>query len=188
MMISAVLDACVLYSASLRGLLLRLASKDLFDPFWSEEIQNEWTRSLLQNRPSMKRENLERTCRIMDFHFPTACVREYEFIVPTLILPDPKDRHVLAVAILAKAECIVTFNLKDFPKLALAPYHVKAISPDDFVLHVIEHDADTVIETTAKHRASLKRPPKTVDEYLAALGKQGLPKTVAFLREHEGDI
>jgi hypothetical protein len=124
----------------------------------------------------------------MDFHFPNGCVSGYESIIPTLMLPDLKDMHVLAVAIHAKAEYIVTFNLKDFPKSALAPYHIKAIAPDNFVLRLIEYDAEVVIETTARHRASLIRPTKTVNEYLATLEKQGLPKTVAFLREHERDI
>jgi hypothetical protein len=65
---------------------------------------------------------------------------------------------------------------------------VKAITPDDFVLRVIEYDAEAVIETTARHRADLVNPSKSVDEYLATLEKQGQSKTVAFLREHAGDI
>jgi predicted nucleic acid-binding protein len=189
-MISAVFDACVLYSAALRDFLLRLAESEniLVRPHWSDEIQDEWTCSLLRNRSDVKRENLERTRREMDFNFPNGRVRGYESIIPTLWLPDEKDKHVLAVAIHAKAEYIVTFNLNDFPQSALAPYHVKAISPDDFVLRVIEYDAEAVIETTARHRAYLIRPPKSVDEYLATLERQRLPKTVAFLRKHEKDI
>jgi hypothetical protein len=35
---------------------------------------------------------------------------------------------------------------------------------------------------------SLTCPPKTVEEYLATLGKQGLSKTVAYLREHTTEI
>jgi predicted nucleic acid-binding protein len=187
MMISAVLDACVLYSASLRNFLLTLAGAKLFEPFWTEEIRDEWIRSLLLKRPNLK-EKQERTRRKMDLHFPNAFVRGYESIIPTLALPDPKDRHVLAAAIHAKAECIVTFNLKDFPESALAPCQVKAISPDNFVLSMIEYNAKVFIETVARHRAGLSRPPQTADEYLIKLAKQRLPKTVAFLRRHETDI
>ena len=187
-MISAVFDACVLYSASLRDFLLRLALADLFSPYWSEEIHKEWIQSLLRNRPDLKRENLERTRRAMDSHFPNSLVYGHESIVPTLQLPDPKDRHVLAVAIFTKAEYIVTLNLKDFPQSALAPYQVKAISPDNFVLRIIEYNAKTFVTTVARHRAILARPPKSVDEYLATLEKQRLPKTVAFLREYKDDL
>jgi hypothetical protein len=78
--------------------------------------------------------------------------------------------------------------LRDFPESALAPYQVKAISPDNFVLSVIEYNTKVFIETVAMHRSSLSRPFKTADEYIATLEKQRLPKTVAFLRRHKGDI
>ena len=187
-MISALFDACVLYSASLRDFLLRLSFDGLIFPFWSEKIQNEWIRNLLRNRPDLKRENLERTCREMDFHFPNSLVRGYEPILPTLQLPDPDDRHVLAAAIYAKAKYIVTFNLGDFPESALAFHQVEAIFPDDFVLRVIGCTPVPFLAAIAKHRAILARPPKTVDEYLATLKRRGLPKTVAFLQEHHADL
>ena len=95
-MISAVYDACVLYSASLRDILFCLADKEFISPLWSEEIHNEWIRSLLRNRPDLLKEKLERTCQKMDFHFPNGLVRGYEVITPTLSLPDPNDRHVLS--------------------------------------------------------------------------------------------
>jgi predicted nucleic acid-binding protein len=188
MMISAVFDANALYSAPLRDFLLRLAEAGLIAPFWSEEIQNEWVRNLLQNRPDLKRENIERTRRMMDSYFSKAVISGYESIIPTLQLPDPNDRHVLAVAIRAKAKYIVSHNITDFPHSALLPHQVEAILPDDFVLQVIEYDAQTFITTVAKHRTFLTRTPKTADEYLATLENQGLLKTVAFLLEHIADI
>ena len=124
----------------------------------------------------------------MDKHFPHALVTGYESITPTLHLPDPKDRHVLAVAIHVRVQYVVTFNLKDFPATIVQPYGIEAISPDDFVSHLIQKTPDRVLWSVKSHRLSLKRPSKTVDEYLATLEKQGLPKTVAFLREHESDI
>jgi len=187
-MISAVLDSCVLYSAPLRDFLLRLAFNGLVDPFWSEEIQNEWTRRLLLKRSDLKPDKLERTCREMDLYFPDGCIRGYESITPTLRLPDPKDRHVLAVAIYAKAKYIVTFNLKDFPQPDLVFHQVEAISPDDFVLRVIEYDAKAFIDAVARHRTVLMHPPKTTNEYLETLEKQGLAKTVAFLRTRRAEI
>jgi len=187
-MISAVLDSCVLYSAPLRDFLLRLAFGGLVDPYWSETIQDEWTRNLLLKRSDLKREKLERTCREMDFYFPNGCVHGHESVVPSLRLPDPDDRHVLAVAIHAKAKYIVTFNLAHFPKSDLVSYQVQAILPDDFVQRVIEYNAKVFLETVAKHRTVLTRPPKTVDEYLATLEKQGLSKTVAFLRKQSRDF
>ena len=157
MMIKAVFDACVLYSASLRDFLLRLSEVGLVDPFWSEEIQNEWTCNLLQNRPDLNRKKLERTRRKMEVRFPHGLVHGHEPIMPTLTLPDPNDRHVLAVAIHAKVEYVVTFNLKDFPNNILQSYNIEAVSPDEFVVRLIQKIPDRVLRVVKLHRMSLNR-------------------------------
>jgi len=187
-MISAVFDANVLYSFSLRGIMVRLARDELLLPFWSEEIHDEWIRNLLMRRPDLKRESLERVRQNMNAELPHSLVTGYEGIIPSLPLPDPNDRHVLAVAIHAKAPLIVTFNLNDFPESALAPYGIKAISPDELVSRLIDYDAEGLLNAVARHRAALTRPSKTVEEYLATLEKQGLTQTVAFLWEHRAEI
>ena len=65
---------------------------------------------------------------------------------------------------------------------------MEAISPDNLISYIIKSNAKELVETVARHRANLSRPPKTVDEYLATLEKQKLTKTVAFLREHNGEL
>ena len=185
-MIRIVLDANILYSAALRGLILHLGTHEAVEPYWSEEIQNEWTESLLRNRPDLRRASLERTRRNMAFHFPNALVQGYESLIPTLWLPDPKDRHVLAVAIHAEAQYIVTFNLEDFPDTILPFHGIEAVSPDDLVVRLLRERPDRILRAITKHRLSLTRPPKTVEEYLETLEKQGLYQTVAFLRQGGG--
>ena len=187
-MIRVVLDACVLYSASLRDLLLWLAYAELFCPLWSETIHEEWMRNLLSSRSDLSWERLERTRQKMDREFPHSLVREHESIIPLLRLPDPNDRHVVAVAIHAEAKYIVTFNLNDFPKTTLQTYEIEALSPDEFILRLIQHVPRFVLRAVKRHRLNLSRPAKTPDEYLATLEKQKLPKTVAFLREHKDEI
>lgn len=49
-------DACVLYPAPLRDLLMILAENLLFRARWTETIQEEWLDSLLRNRPDLSRE------------------------------------------------------------------------------------------------------------------------------------
>jgi predicted nucleic acid-binding protein len=51
--------------------------------------------------------------------FPDALVPGYESLVDGMT-NDPKDRHVLAAAVRANAEVIVTFNRRDFPESALS--------------------------------------------------------------------
>lgn len=59
---TAILDACVLYPASLRDLLLSLARDGLYHARWSEEIETEWVRNLLLKRPELDADRLRRTC------------------------------------------------------------------------------------------------------------------------------
>ncbi len=113
---NAVLDACVLYPAPIRDILLNLAEQDLFSPKWSETIQEEWLRNLILNRPDLTRKKLERTVKAMNGAFPKAMVKSFNSLISSLELPDPDDRHVLAAAIKSEANLIITFNLKDFPQ------------------------------------------------------------------------
>lgn len=69
----------------------------------------------------------------MDASVHDAKVSGYEELIDALVLPDPDDRHVLAAAIKAGANAIVTFNLKDFPGDASSKYGIEAIHPDEFV-------------------------------------------------------
>lgn len=48
-----VYDACVLYPAPLRDLLMWLANTGLFAARWSDQIQDEWVRNLATNRPEV---------------------------------------------------------------------------------------------------------------------------------------
>src|SRR3954464_11109127 len=105
----------VLYPAPLRGLLMQLAVADLFQARWTDEIHDEWIRNVLSDRPDIRPESQARCRELMNRHVPDCLVVGYETLIPTLVLPDPDDRHVLAAAIHAQAEVIVTFNLRDFP-------------------------------------------------------------------------
>lgn len=185
---TVVYDPCVLYPAPLRDLLMRLALTDLFHARWSNAIHDEWMEKVLENRPYLTREQLERTRRLMDLHVRDGKVEGYEYLIESLHLPDPGDRHVLAAAIHSKSDAIVTSNLKDFPDEVLAKYGLEAIHPDDFIVYQIGLSPQMVCVAVKEHRASLKNPPKSVDEYLDTLLQQSLPQTVSYLRGCKGLI
>lgn len=103
-MITAVLDANVLYPAPIRDLLLSIAEEELFKPFWSAIIQDEWIRNLLIKRTDLNRSQLERTATLMNQAFPEAMTEEYEKWIAKITLKDPDDRHVVAVAIQTKSQ------------------------------------------------------------------------------------
>ena len=180
--LTALFDACVLYPAPLRDLLMHLALTDLFRAKWTDDIHEEWMRSVLKIRPDLRREQLERTRDLMNAHVRDCLVTEYEDLIDGLTLPDPDDRHVLAAAIRAGSDVIITFNLKHFPPETVGKYGIEGQHPDDFVVDLLGTDSAAVCTAVKRHRLSLKRPPKSVAEYLATLERNALAKTVAELR------
>lgn len=106
----------------------------------------------------------------------------FEHLIPRIELPDADDRHVVAAAIHSGASLILTFNLRDFPSARLDGYQLAARHPDDFIRDLLAIHPAQVCGTVARHRRALKNPPKTVDEYLETLLRQGLTQTVALLQ------
>ena len=184
----ALLDACVLYPAALRDVLMWLAVTLAYEPRWTEEIHAEWMRNVLADHPDVKPELLERTRILMDRVNPKCLVSGYEARIPELELPDENDRHVLAAAIESRASTIVTFNLRDFPRNALAPHRIRAVHPDAFLVSLLTRNRDRCLRGFRQHRASLKNPPKTVDEYLSTLTALRLPGLASRLESHRDSI
>jgi hypothetical protein len=178
---TAVYDACVLYPAPLRDFLMWLGLSGRFRARWSTQIHEEWKRNLLINRPDLRPDQVDRTSALMDQAIPDGLVSDYEALIAGLHLPDPDDRHVLAAAIRCGASVIVTFNEKDFPQAALAPFGIEAQHPDLFIDTLFDLDAAAVVSAAQKQRAQLKSPPLDVDRYLDALLRQGLVQTVKAL-------
>lgn len=174
-------DACVLYPAPLRDLLMHLALTDLYRAKWTDEIHDEWIRNVLANRKDLNQEILERTRTLMNSKVRDCLVDGYQELTQVLFLPDPNDRHVLAAAIYANCSVIVTYNIKDFPKVTLDKYGMEAQHPDEFIMHLIDLAPEKVYEAVKRHRLTLKSPPKTVDEYLKTLAQQNLTSLVGQL-------
>ena len=175
------LDSCVLYPAPLRSLFMYLAVTDLFQARWTLSIHEEWMRSVRNDYPDITQAKLERVRGLMNSHVRNCLVEDYESLIPSLTLPDPDDRHVLAAAIRGGANLIVTFNLRDFPKEVLTPFGIEAQHPDDFVSHLLNQAPAIVCAAVKRQRESLKAPPKTVAEFLDILARQSLPQTAAQL-------
>jgi predicted nucleic acid-binding protein len=133
---SAVLDACVLVPMSLCDLLLRLAEEPaMYRPLWSEQILAEMTKTL---RTKLHRTTEEAAWRRQQMNeaFPEAMVTvPSELLKAIECIPDRDDRHVLAAAIMARANTIVTQNTKHFPKECIEKYGVLCQTADDFLIH-----------------------------------------------------
>ncbi len=112
--------------------------------------------------------------------FPDAFVLNYEEIIPNLNLPDPNDCHVLAVAIKANANLIVSNN-KDFPEEYLHTFGLRIETADDFLTDIIDLNHEVSVQAF-REMVLCKNNPK-MDEYqvLDQLRKCGLKDTADYL-------
>jgi hypothetical protein len=109
----------------------------------------------------------DRRIEVMEIHFEEALVSGFESLIPAMTNHD-KDRHVLAAAVFTSADAIVTSNIRDFPKEALAPYSIDLLTPDDFLVHQFHLDPDLVVEKLEHQAKTTNRPLAQHLEKLAA--------------------
>ena len=179
---TVIYDSCVLYPNYLRDLLIRLARTGIFRARWSERILSEVRNNLHENL-GIDSAKLQRLTDLMTAAVPDCIVTGYEDLVASVVLPDPDDRHVLAAAVEAGARQIVTANLKDFPRAALAPFDVEAVTPDRFVLNQLGSRAGAVAQVVVEAAGACHAPTRTVNDLLGIYSKSGLVRSVAALRD-----
>lgn len=182
MAFTALFDACVLYPAPLRDLLLQLATTKLFRARWIDRIHDEWIKAASAIHPEVEPAKWARLRSLMDAHTEDCLVREFEPLIDAITLPDAEDRHVVSAAVKCRADVVVTFNLKDFPACTLRRYDLEAQHPDVFVKHLIDLQSGAVVSAVRTVRSRLRNPAMTADEYLLTLERQRLVATVADLR------
>ena len=181
MAIAAVLDADVLYSIALTDFFVTTAGRGLYRVHWSPQILDEVGRNLAANRPDLTGKQIGYRLGAMDRAMPSASVTPTEELIAQMG-NHPKDRHVLAAAVLAEAGVIVTSNLKDFPAESCAPHDVIVEDPDAFAARLVADDPTLVREAIAEMASRRKRPPTTVEDVLDHLTRS-LPGAMQRLRE-----
>ena len=183
MSFTVIYDANVLFPAPLRDLLVGVAQSGIVRARWTDQILDECFRNVLARRPDLNPSSLQRTRDLMNRAVRDVLVTGYEGLVPGVILPDSGDRHVLAAAVRAGAQAIVTFNLKDFPDEVLGPLGIEAKHPDEFVLEVINLAPGAVASVVVEQARRLKNPPRRSTAVIDVLAAQGLVQSSAKLRE-----
>lgn len=176
-----VIDACVLIPMTTTDLLLRMADARHFRILWSADILDEVERNLV-SRLNLTPESARRRVSTMQDHFPDAMINDYVGLIPSMT-NDEKDRHVLAAAVRANAEVIVTSNRKDFPRTSTAPYEIEVLTPDDFLLDQLDLHPQEILEITDRIVTDMRHPSLTWKEYADLLhDKAALPLFASELR------
>ena len=158
-----VLDACVLFPFSLRDTLLRAAHSGLYQPYWSVQI-------------------LALVAQLQKV-FPEALVSGHAALVPGLRNHEG-DRHVVAAALQAHAQVIVTSNLKHFRAKDMPP-RIEAQPPDEFLVNLFDLDPSGMVELVRRQAAALRRPPLELNQLLHGLAKT-VPEFARLVRDESG--
>ena len=111
-------------------------------------------------------------------HFPEAWVDGYEDLIP-IMTNQEKDRHVLAAAVRARAEVIVTYNTKDFKRESLDQYSVTVQGPSTFLKNLYELDPTAVVAALNRQATVIGQ---TLPQLLARL-RLNVPGFVSMLEE-----
>ncbi|MBS1906179.1 MAG: PIN domain-containing protein [Actinobacteria bacterium] len=116
---TAFLDACVIVPLAPCDTMLRMADAGAFRPVWSQNVLDEALRALERIHPDVDASRFQSRFRSMNEAFDDALVEGWEPLAKGIELPDPNDAHVVAAALLGRADLIVTENVKDFPDSVL---------------------------------------------------------------------
>lgn len=175
-----VLDTCVLYPTVMREMVLGVAREGVFAPIWSPRILEEWVRAARKLGPDGEAQ-ARAECAMVAAAFPEASVAVPEAAAARFWLPDKDDVHVLATAVVASADAIMTLNAKDFPRNILAEEGLERIDPDGYLYQLWLRDAG-VLEGVAQRVLAQARALSGDDwEMRALLKKARLPRCAKAL-------
>jgi predicted nucleic acid-binding protein len=147
---------------------------------WTEEILAETSRNIVEDTPGLTAEHLEKTFAAMRRAFPEAMVENYEHLIESMT-NHPHDRHVLAAAVAAEADLIVTLNTRHFPAAACDVHGLSVQTPDALLCDIAEAWPELVVSVLSAQAARKTRPPMSLAEVLNRLAPH-VPRFVSTVR------
>lgn len=179
----AFLDTNALFSVTLCDTLLRIAEQGAYRPHWSRDVLVELD-AVLVREAGVSTASAKRRLEHMQLAFPDAEVVGYQSLIEAMTC-HPKDRHVLAAAVHARCEVLVTFNLKDFPTGSTRDLEIAVLNPDAFLLDQLDLYPARVGRALLGQAQDATRPPLTMGMLLGRLTRAGVPAFAEDVRRHE---
>ena len=178
-----VIDTCVLYPTVMRSVVLGVAQQSFFTPLWSARILEEWARAAETRLGPEGAAQARAEIALLRAQWPDAECKPAPGTEARLWLPDPADIHVLAVAVDASADAIMTLNKKDFPRNTLREEGLERIDPDGFLHGLWREDPDAVAFAAEKVLAEAIRLSGQDWTMRALLKKARLPRLAKALSQ-----
>ena len=180
MTLRVLIDACVLYPTVMREIVLGVARAGLFEPIWSARLLEEWARAAIKLGPDGELQ-ARGEIALLRAQWPRAERPAAPGVARRLWLPDENDIHVLAVAVDAGADMIMTLNAKDFPRGVLAEEGLERVDPDNFLMRFWADDSGVILDAATKTLATARQLSGKDWEMRALLKKARLPRLAKAL-------
>jgi len=174
------IDACVLYPTVMREMVLGVARTGLFEPIWSARLLEEWARAAIKLGPAGEAQ-ARGEIALLRAAWPQAERPAAPGVAQRLWLPDADDIHVLAVAVDAGADLILTLNAKDFPRGILAEEGLERADPDSFIMRYWDENSEDIRAAAADILQTARHLSGKEWEMRALMKKARLPRLAKAL-------
>ena len=173
-------DANILISRTLRDYFVYAARLGALDIHWSETILDETTRNLIKQFDFIA-EDAEVLVERLEAFLPSALVevKKRDETRVAKVEMDDKDRHVLAAALSANADLLLTQNVRHFPRDWMAKRGIELIDAGTLLTRLAAGCPDILREA---HRLGVSSRPQTSEQVLAILERDTSKDVAAIVR------
>ncbi len=151
-------DANILFSRTLRDYFLYAADAGAIEIRWSQAILDEMSRNL-RDRLGLTQGDTDRLEQLMNDYLEYALVEvtDTDLAAVAEVAMDAKDRHVLAAAMAAGADILLSENTRHFPGVWMAEHGVELLTAAQLLSRLTDQFPDKIRQAHAKTvRYSLK--------------------------------
>jgi predicted nucleic acid-binding protein len=166
--ISVVLaDANILFSRTLRDYVIYAADEGTIEVHWSREILAEMSRNLRETL-GLSHDSTTRLEQLMNDYIEYALIEvdPGDLAAVGAVEMDAKDRHVLAAALPADADILLTDNTKDFPAQWMAEQGIELLTAGQLLIRLADRFPDKM---RAAHEKTVRYSPKPEADILTTL-------------------
>ena len=173
-------DANILISRTLRDYFVYAARLGALDIHWSDGILDETTRNLIKQF-DFTTEDAEVLVERLEAFLPSALieVKKRDQARVAKVEMDAKDRHVLAAALSANAEVLLTQNVRHFPREWMAKHGIELVNAGTLLTRLASDYPDVLREA---HRLGLNSRQQTEERVFEILVDQIGPEATAIVR------
>lgn len=162
-----VADANILYSRTLRDYFLYAADQGAIEVHWSQQILDEMSRNL-RLKLGLSETDSARLEHLMNDYIEYALVdvEPEDLAAVDDVSMNADDRHVLAAALAADADILLTENVRHFPREWMSEHGIELLTAGELLVRLAEQVPDKM---QAAHELTVTYSPKSATDVLATL-------------------